>query len=107
MNFSRYLLATLLFVPSVTHADDSSGNLVAARIKYGLISEIRTNYKGGSGFCDVMILMKHKDGYAIVKRVSTTGDSKLCRFIKSKLKRGSKFRYDYQEKLIQIEIEHY
>ncbi|ELB2036005.1 hypothetical protein QNZ67_000830 [Vibrio parahaemolyticus] len=103
---SSILLLSALVVPSMVAADDSSGNKVAARIKYNLIWQIRNYYDGGSGFCDVMIKMDHQNAYAIVKRVSTTGDSKLCGFIKTRLKKGSKYRYDSEEKLLQIHISH-
>ncbi len=103
---SSILLLSTLLLPSMSIADDSSGNKVAAYIKGRLIAEIRAYYQGSSGFCDVMIKMDHKNAYAIIKRVSTTGDSKLCGFIKTRLKKGSKYRYDYPEKLIQIHISH-
>ncbi|MEE3876766.1 hypothetical protein [Vibrio sp. YYF0003] len=103
---SSILLLSALALPSMAYADDSSGNKVAATIKENLIRSIRYNYEGNSGFCDVMVKMDHVKHYAIIKRVSTTGDGKLCRFIKTRLKKGSKYRYDHPEKLIHIHISH-
>ncbi|EJC1076383.1 hypothetical protein Q6U62_000270 [Vibrio parahaemolyticus] len=100
------LILSALALLNIAVADDSAGNKVAAEIKYNLIRSIRYNYDGGSGFCDVMVKMDHKNAYATVKRVSTTGDGKLCRFIKTRLKKGSKYRYDHPEKLIHIHISH-
>ncbi|EGQ8608117.1 hypothetical protein Q9X98_003221 [Vibrio parahaemolyticus] len=102
----RILLLSVFFLPSLLFADDSSGNKVAATIKHRLILDIRHYYDGDSGFCDLMINMEHKNAYAVVKRVATTGDSKLCSFIKSRVKKGAKYRYDHPEKLIQIHINH-
>ncbi len=103
---SSCVLITALLLPGLASADDASGNRVAAYIKENLIWQTWKYYDGDSGFCDLMIKMNHKNGYAIIQRVSTTGDSKLCRFLKSKLRKGSKYRYDHPEKLIQIQIVH-
>lgn len=100
------IFSVVFLIPFKSNADDSDGNKVAAYIKYSVTNDIRYGYEGDSGFCDVMINMGHKNGYAIIKRVSTKGNSKLCRFIKGQLKKGSRYRYDHPEKLIQLDFEH-
>lgn len=106
---SGILLLSALAFPSLSYADDADSNNVARYIKYYLMQDIKTYYKGGSGYCDVMIRMNHRHGKALYKGASTTGDGKLCSFIKKRIKNAYPKQgvpYERPEKLIQIQIVH-
>lgn len=105
--FRIIMLCAFISLPFKLVADDADGNRVAAYIKERLISDIRYRYDGNGGFCNVMIKMNHKNGYAILEKVSTTGNSELCQFLKGRLVKGSRYRYDYPENLIQLDFEHF
>ncbi len=46
-----------------------------------------------------MIEMEHKGKVAIVKRVTGSGDTKVCRFARSNLKIGKRYRYKHPENI--------
>ncbi|BDU37182.1 hypothetical protein [Vibrio nigripulchritudo] len=96
------IVLVLMSLSFALRADDSDNNRVAAQIKYQVEWAIKHYYDGSYGFCDVMITMRHKGRHAIVKKVSHTGSREYCSFIKKQIRKGSKYRYDVEEKLIQL-----
>ncbi len=102
-NYVVTLLVLGLF-SSAAFADDSETNPVAKKIKKQLQSKVSNKFDDYQGYCDVMIEMEHKGTKAIIKRVSGTGDQKVCRYIKSNLKVGKRFSYKFPEKYIRLHI---
>mgnify|MGYP003338961102 FL=1 len=51
-----------------------------------------------------MIEMEHKGKKAVIKRVTSSGDKKVCRYVKSNLRKGKRYRYKYPEKYIRLHI---
>ncbi|ALR15492.1 MULTISPECIES: hypothetical protein [Vibrio] len=102
----RYVVTLLAFVlfSSPTFADDSQTNPVAKKIKNKLQRKVTKQFDDYQGYCDVMIEMEHKGSKASIKRVSGTGDRVVCRYVKSNLKIGQRFRYKVPEKYIRLHI---
>ncbi|EMR9627352.1 hypothetical protein WKN16_003324 [Vibrio parahaemolyticus] len=102
----RYVVTLfLLLLPTAsTLADDSETNPVAKKIKSTLQKKVDKQFDQYDGYCDLMIEMEHKEKVAIVKRVTGSGDTKVCRFARSNLKTGKRYRYKYPEKYIRIHI---
>ncbi|MBR9874548.1 MAG: hypothetical protein GYB23_09810 [Vibrionaceae bacterium] len=103
MRYVVTFLALALF-SAPTFADDSQVNPVAKKIKNKLQRKVTKKFDDYQGYCDVMIEMEHKGSKASIKRVSGTGDQTVCRFVKSNLKVGKRFRYKYPEKYIRLHI---
>ncbi|EGU9322592.1 hypothetical protein CGH21_21605 [Vibrio parahaemolyticus] len=102
----RYVVTLfLLLLPTAsTLADDSETNPVAKKIKSTLQKKVDKQFDQYDGYCDLMIEMEHKGKVAIVKRVTGSGDTKVCRFARSNLKSGKRYRYKHPEKYIRIHI---
>ncbi|MCF9123910.1 hypothetical protein J8A01_10935 [Vibrio parahaemolyticus] len=102
----RYVVTSfLLLLPTAsTLADDSETNPVAKKIKSTLQKKVDKQFDQYDGYCDLMIEMEHKGKVAIVKRVTGSGDTKVCRFARSNLKTGKRYRYKHPEKYIRIHI---
>ncbi|HAS6312798.1 TPA: hypothetical protein ACGUPD_002722 [Vibrio vulnificus] len=94
----------LLFYPSAIHADDSTRNPIALKLKKSVQKKIDKEFVHYSGYCDVVVYFNHTDKHAVVEKVNGTGDAKICRFAKQAIKVGSKFRYKAPERMIVIHI---
>ncbi|MBD1556830.1 hypothetical protein HC752_07760 [Vibrio sp. S9_S30] len=102
MNLRILLLVSCLVTP--VYADDSQTNNVAAKIKAKVEKVIRNYKKPLQGYCNYMIEMEHKGKYAYIKRVSYTGDRKICKLGRRGIKKGMRFKYHVPEKLIRIHV---
>ncbi|EHI5140571.1 hypothetical protein QNE83_004063 [Vibrio alginolyticus] len=102
----RYVvtLMILIFASTSVFADDSDTNLLAKKIKTKLQKKVDNKFDDYQGYCDVMIEMEHKSKNAVIKRVTSSGDQKVCRYVKSNLKKGKRYRYKYPEKYIRLHI---
>ncbi|WP_299695736.1 hypothetical protein [uncultured Vibrio sp.] len=100
----RYLIFLLHFAPLMVFADDSLVNPVAKKIKASVIKGLNKSSIEVEGYCDLMIEMRHSKGYAKIKMVKVSGDSKVCRYAKKHLPKGKKFKYSFPEKFIRIHI---
>ncbi|HAU8298420.1 TPA: hypothetical protein I7159_13605 [Vibrio vulnificus] len=86
----------LLFYPSAIHADDSTRNPIALKLKKSVQKKIDKEF--------IHYYFNHTDKHAVVEKVNGTGDAKICRFAKQTIKVGSKFRYKVPERMIVIHI---
>lgn len=93
----------LSIVSISTYADDSDTNLIAKKLKAKISRAIYDS--GDVGYCDLFIEMTHTDSIAIVKRVTSSGDFRICKVAKAKIKKGQRFKYEQPEKYILIHIE--
>ncbi|WP_423840468.1 hypothetical protein ONE56_06680 [Vibrio mytili] len=102
----RYVVTfiTLVSLSFPALSDDAETNPLARKIKKQLQSKVSGRFDGYHGYCDVMIEMEHKGSKARIKRVSGTGDKKVCQYVKSNLKLGKRFRYQFPEKYIRLHI---
>ncbi|PFG56164.1 hypothetical protein ATG66_2490 [Vibrio sp. ES.051] len=104
----RYVvtLMILFFVStsSIALADDAETNPLAKKIKTKLQRKVSNKFDDYQGYCDVMIEMEHKSKKAAIKRVTSNGDKKVCRYVKSNLKVGKRYRYNFPEKYIRLHI---
>lgn len=102
----RYTVTFLLvlFSISVAKADDSQTNPVANQIKVELQKKTNRKFDSYYGYCDLMIEMEHKGKIAKIKRVSGSGDKRVCQFAKSNVKIGKRYRYKFSEKYIRLHI---
>ncbi|USD66540.1 hypothetical protein [Vibrio sp. SCSIO 43136] len=96
------LLAILLSAASV-QADDTEFYEVARSIKSKVLKKVSKSE--ASGFCDLMIELRHRENYARIVSVKATGSYELCKVSKSALKKNQKFKYDEPEKYIRIHVE--
>lgn len=100
----RYLVFLLCFLPSFAISDDSLINPVAKKIKTSVLKGLNKSNVELEGYCDLMIEMKHGKGYARIKKVRTSGDSKICKEAKKHLPTRKKFKYSFPEKYIRLHI---
>lgn len=100
----RYLAILLCFLSPLTLSDDSLINPVAKKIKVTLLKGLNKSSADLEGYCDLMIEMKHAKGYARIKKVKTSGDSKVCKEAKKHLPKRKKFKYSFPEKYIRLHI---
>lgn len=100
----RYLAILLCFLSPLTLSDDSLINPVAKKIKVTLLKGLNKSSADLEGYCDLMIEMKHAKGYARIKKVKTSGDSKICKEAKKHLPKRKKFKYSFPEKYIRLHI---
>ena len=98
----KYLAFLLCFTSPSILADDALINPVAKKIKVTVLKGL--NKSDFDGYCDLMIEMKHSKGYAIIKKVRASGDSKACKQAKKHLPRKKKFKYSFPEKYIRLHI---
>ncbi|MCG9691751.1 hypothetical protein L1D55_08305 [Vibrio sp. Isolate22] len=100
----RYLVLLLCFLPLLVISDDSLINPVAKKIKTTVLKGLNKSQIELEGYCDLMIEMKHAKGYARIKKVRTSGDSKICKEAKKHLPKRKKFEYSFPEKYIRLHI---
>ena len=98
----KYLAFLLCFTSPSILADDALINPVAKKIKVTVLKGL--NKSDFDGYCDLMIEMKHSKGYARIKKVRASGDSKACKQAKKHLPRKKKFKYSFPEKYIRLHI---
>lgn len=98
------VLASLMFISSLSLADDSERNPLAKQIKSKLIKHVRKHTDGYVGYCNVMIEMRYDSRRASIRSVKTSGDSKVCKLSKKYLQKGTKFKYTYLEKYLNLHI---
>lgn len=99
-----HLVLLLAFSLNVdAHIDDAESNPIAKKIKARITKALKKQeYRG---FCTVFIEMAHSNSTAIVKRVKTSGDYKLCKLSRSKINKGQRFKYRIPEKYLRLHIE--
>ncbi|MDA0153767.1 hypothetical protein OH460_15720 [Vibrio sp. Makdt] len=100
----RYLVILLCFLSPLTLSDDALINPVAKKIKRSVLKGLSKSHIELEGYCDLMIEMKHAKGYARIKKVRTSGDSKICKEAKKYLPKRKKFKYSFPEKYIRLHI---
>ena len=100
----RYLVLLLCCLPLLAISDDSLINPVAKKIKTTVLKGLDKSHIQLEGYCDLMIEMKHAKGYARIKKVRTSGDSKICKEAKKHLPKRKKFKYSFPEKYIRLHI---
>lgn len=91
-------------LPLLAISDDSLINPVAKKIKTTVLKGLDKSHIELEGYCDLMIEMKHAKGYARIKKVRTSGDSKICKEAKKHLPKRKKFKYSFPEKYIRLHI---
>lgn len=96
---------SLLVVPSAL-SDDALVNPVAFQIKKKVTKHLDKKAPDLDGFCDLMIEMRHSKSHARVHKVTTSGDSKICKISKKVVIKGDKYRFSTIEKYIRIHISH-
>ncbi len=100
----RYLVLLLCCLPLLAISDDSLINPIAKKIKTTVLKGLNKSQIELEGYCDLMIEMKHAKGYARIKKVRTSGDSKICKEAKKHLPKRKKFKYSFPEKYIRLHI---
>ena len=100
----RYLVLLLCCLPLLAISDDSLINPVAKKIKTTVLKGLNKSQIELEGYCDLMIEMKHAKGYTRIKKVRTSGDSKICKEAKKHLPKRKKFKYSFPEKYIRLQI---
>lgn len=100
----RYLVLLLCCLPLLAISDDSLINPVAKKIKTTVLKGLNKSHIELEGYCDLMIEMKHAKGYARIKKVRSSGDSKICKEAKKYLPKRKKFKYSFPEKYIRLHI---
>ncbi|MFM2589930.1 hypothetical protein [Vibrio sp. TBV020] len=96
------LFFTLLMSFCVT-ADDAEVNPLAKKIKSNIEKQISKHEH--EGYCDLFIEMSHMEAFAVVKRVTSTGDHKLCKLSKRVVRKGHRYKTNVSEKYIRLHIE--
>ena len=91
-------------LPLLAISDDSLINPVAKKIKTTVLKGLNKSHIELEGYCDLMIEMKHAKGYARIKKVRSSGDSKICKEAKKYLPKRKKFKYSFPEKYIRLHI---
>jgi len=102
MKYPIFLSILLIFPLSTVNADDSERNPIAKQIKKQIIQHISN--KDIKGFCDVFIELSHSKNIATVKRVTGTGDYRVCKASKKAIKKGKQYKYRTPEKYLRIHI---
>ena len=101
----RYQVLLLCCLPSFVISDDSLINPVAKKIKTSVLKGLNKSHIELEGYCDLMIEMKHAKGYTLIKKVRTSGDSKICKEAKKHLPKRKKFKYiAFLRKYIRLHI---
>ena len=75
----KYLVFLLCFTSPSVLADDALINPVAKKIKSSILKGMKKSSVELEGYCDLMIEMRHSKGYARIKKVRTSGDSRVCK----------------------------
>lgn len=100
----KKLILILLFTPLSSVADDALINPVAKKIKSQIIKILhKQGHDDLSGFCDLMLEMRHQKAHVKVHRIKTSGDSKLCKAARRAVPK-KRYRYKEHEKFIRIQI---
>ncbi|MFL7033320.1 hypothetical protein BCS71_08120 [Vibrio lentus] len=84
--------------------DDALINPVAKKIKSSILKGMKKSSIELEGYCDLMIEMRHSNGYARIKKVRTSGDSRVCKQARKHLPDNRKFKYSFPEKYIRLHI---
>ena len=100
----KYLVFLLCFTSPSVHADDALINPVAKKIKSSILKGMKKSSVELEGYCDLMIEMRHSKGYARIKKVRTSGDSRVCKQAQKNLPYNRKFKYSFPEKYIRLHI---
>ncbi|MFA0077861.1 hypothetical protein AB4427_06860 [Vibrio artabrorum] len=100
----RYLVFLFYFLSSVVVSDDALINPVAQKIKASIIKGLNKDNVELNGYCDLMIEMRHSKGYAKIKNVRASGDSKACKHAKNYLPKRKKYKYSFPEKYIRLHL---
>ncbi len=100
----RYLVFLFCFLSPVVFPDDALVNPVAKKIKVTVMKGLNKSNTHFDGYCNLMIEMKHSKGYARIKKVRTSGDSKVCKQAKKHLPKKKRFKYSFPEKYIRLHI---
>ncbi|WP_394125485.1 hypothetical protein [Vibrio hepatarius] len=100
---TRNLLIFSIVMSFVVYADDTEINPLASKIKSKIDKQL-SKYNL-SGYCDLFIEMAHKENFAVIKRVTSTGDHKLCKASKQIVRKGHRYEYSLTEKYIRLHIE--
>ena len=99
----RLLLVLIIVSFSAWSSDDAEFNPIAKKLKAKILTEIKHDIQL-SGFCDVYIYMKHNGEKAVISKVKTSGDYKLCKASKKAIKLNKTFNYTKAEMMIRIHI---
>ena len=75
----KHLVFLLCFMSPSILADDAIINPVAKKIKSSILKGMKKSSIELEGYCDLMIEMRHSNGYARIKKVRTSGDSRVCK----------------------------
>ncbi|MGR5237803.1 hypothetical protein [Vibrio alfacsensis] len=102
----QYVVTLIIFLMAntVSYADDAETNPLAKKIKSKLQTAVNKKFDDYQGYCDVMIEMEHKGKQASIKRIRGSGDHAVCKYVKSKLKVGKRYRYTFPEIYIRLHI---
>tara|TARA_Y100001960_G_scaffold55610_1_gene57051 strand:- start:216 stop:530 length:315 start_codon:yes stop_codon:yes gene_type:complete len=100
----KYISTALLFIFSTLSfaQDDSEWNAVAKQLKKK--ATVKVSNLNLPGYCNVFVELKHTKRYAIVVKVTSSGDYKICKASKSAIKKGEKYKYRTPEKYLRIHI---
>ncbi|CAK4067931.1 hypothetical protein [Vibrio sp. 16] len=99
---TNILILSLLLSTNAHCADDAEWNAIAKKLKARIEKKIANHSL--PGYCNVFIEFKHSKYHAIVTRVNTNGDFKICNVSKHLIKKGEKFRYRTPEKYLRIHV---
>ncbi|WP_435246963.1 hypothetical protein ACMAZD_08905 [Vibrio sp. nBUS_14] len=100
----KYLVFLLCFTSPSVLSDDALINPVAKTIKSSILKGMNKSSIELEGYCDLMIEMRHSKGYARIKKVRTSGDSRVCKQAQKNLPDNRKFKYSFPEKYIRLQI---
>ncbi|MGF1755015.1 hypothetical protein L4C33_15650 [Vibrio makurazakiensis] len=102
--FPKLITLCSLLCSITINADDSQTNPVAKKIKKTVTQYVNKRTSDYIGYCDIMVEMRHTKNKAIIHKIKTSGDYKVCKLSKKSLKKGRKYSYPYPEKFIRIHI---
>jgi len=100
---TRNLLILSTLMSFSVYADDTEVNPLASKIKSKIDKQLSKHNL--SGYCDLFIEMAHKENFAVIKRVTSTGDYQLCKASKKIVRKGHRYNYSLTEKYIRLHIE--
>lgn len=86
----------LLFYPSAIHADDSTRNPIALKLKKSVQKKIDKEFIHYSGYCDVVVYFNHTDKHAVVEKVNGTGMPKYVALRSKQSKSAVNFAIRYR-----------
>lgn len=99
-----FVVVSCLFLTTAAYADDSQRNKIAAKLKKSAQAKVAKAHSHYQGYCDLVVYLKHSEKYAIIEKVSGTGDTRICLTAKKAIKVGAKFRYQVPEKILIIHV---